>query len=544
MPSRPSRATLLRTLHDSAARFDAASNAQRRDALRRLSALPLKADATLGAYHDTLLFLAAHPPDAATLAQVEREFRRIARFLKALRGSHPAVLAERGLPWVDTVTRFSHDCVRWLLGLPQVAVSIDSFGEALLDLNAVLKLTLPSIERGETTAGYDNDGLLTSLKVRPSQRLAFLVNELSRLDDRPLVKDQLFEALDLYVRVAPRSERFSKACNRLPVAAPFFPTENLRRFDAAAVMDTPLPPPLALDEAERQHAIDVIRLTMTLTARETDPATYLDASTLRLYELGRGLTCALFGMVAARQLPLESYIGFTLFRNGFPVAYGGSWILGERATFGMNIFEPYRGGESGYLMCQLLRCYRHAFTVRHVEVEPYQFGLDNPDGIKSGAFWFYHRYGFRPLLPELRRLAEREHRRIARGDGYRSSEATLMRFTEGNVALHFGGAVPPQLSDITARVTAMIARRYHGDRIAAERDCCEQFNRLARWPHALNTDEQRALAEVALVWRALDVKERDRIDLLAQMVTTKPRDPWRYQALLRRFFAGSGLGVR
>ena len=59
MPSRPSRATLLRTLHDSAARFDAASNAQRRDALRRLSALPLKADATLGAYHDTLLFLAA-----------------------------------------------------------------------------------------------------------------------------------------------------------------------------------------------------------------------------------------------------------------------------------------------------------------------------------------------------------------------------------------------------------------------------------------------------------------------------------------------------
>ena len=63
----------------------------------------------------------------------------------------------------------------------------------------------------------------------------------------------------------------------------------------------------------------------------------------------------------------------------------------------MNIFEPYRGGESGFMMCQVLRVYRQRFGVRFFEVDATQFGLDNPDGIASGAFWFYYRHGFRPL---------------------------------------------------------------------------------------------------------------------------------------------------
>ena len=94
-------------------------------------------------------------------------------------------------------------------------------------------------------------------------------------------------------------------------------------------------------------------------------------------------------------------------KHGFPAAYGGSWILGRRANFGMNIFEPYRGGESGMMMCQVLRAYRQAFRADYFEVDAHQFGLDNPDGIASGAFWFYHRHGFRPTDADLAALALR-----------------------------------------------------------------------------------------------------------------------------------------
>ena len=46
--------------------------------------------------------------------------------------------------------------------------------------------------------------------------------------------------------------------------------------------------------------------------------------------------------------------------------------MGERAAFGMNIFEPFRGGESGLMMCQVLRTYRQTFGVRDFEVDAHQ----------------------------------------------------------------------------------------------------------------------------------------------------------------------------
>ena len=535
-----SRADLLRALRECANRFDSDANARRRDLLRALSKQPLPSGEALADYHDVLLFTLAHPADAATLKQAEGDMARIAAQLKRLRNQRPAVPLDRGLPWVETVTRFTHDCIRWLLDHPHARVELKAFEEPVLDLNAVLKLTLPTLERNETTASLDNAALMDALKVKPdpTARLAFLVGELSRLDALPFAKDQLFDALDAYVRVIPTHAAFSKAYNRLALAqAVFLQPDLLRRFDPTGLMNQALPPARAMDAEARHHAIRVLKNTMALTSRETDPASYLDADSLRLYDLERGLTCAIFGMTPDRQLPLESYVGFTLFKNGFPVAYGGSWVIGERAAFGMNIFEPFRGGESGYMMCQVLRTYRQAFGVRYFEVDAHQFGLDNPDGISSGAFWFYFRHGFRPLSAELLKLSLQEKERLDKTPGTRSSEKTLLRFTASNVALNFGGPVPPHLFDVTTRVTKLIAARYRGDRNAAEAECSTAFAKTARLGARLNADERRVLAEVALIWRALQVADADGTRLLARMVRTKPKDVFAYQKLLLAFFA-------
>ncbi|QLH45441.1 MAG: hypothetical protein HWD58_07410 [Bacteroidota bacterium] len=187
------------------------------------------------------------------------------------------------------------------------------------------------------------------------------------------------------------------------------------------MLNTPLPAPDKLSSQQQSVYQQVIQRALVLMARETDPSTFMDLTTLRVYSLERGIQVALFGMSPERQLPYVSYVGYMLFRNGYPLAYGGSWIWGGYAKFGLNIFEPYRGGESGYILCQLLRVYKQAFTLNAIEIDAYQFGLDNPDGIRSGAYWFYYRYGFRSRLATLRRLA------IAKRNGCRKIHLTEVK---------------------------------------------------------------------------------------------------------------------
>lgn len=530
-----------RALQQHCRRFDAEGLDGKSAGLERVAAAPLPLSPALIGHHEALLFLRAHPSSAAMLRQVEAEFARLTKFLQAQRGQHPEALENHGLPFVDTATRYSHDCLRWLLRHPHCRVGFHAWGDPVLDLNAVLRLTLPPLERSYTTAGQANDDLLESLQVSEPQKLPFLVSELSRLDATPFVKDQLFDALDLYVRLSPTHKQFSKAYNRLPMAATFYQTELLRGYDPKAVMNQPLPAPRALDDAGLVQVSQVIRNALALTGRETDPGTYMDLRALQLLDLERGLTVALYGMVPERQMPLESYVGFMLFKNGLAVSYGGAWVLGPRANFGMNIFEPYRGGESGYMMCQVLRAYRQAFGVDFFEVDAHQFGLGNADGIASGAFWFYHRHGFRSLDAELAALAEREAALNQRRPGRRSSERTLLKFTGSNVALSFGGPVPPSVDELCTAVTQWVAREHRGDRVAAERDALRRFEAAVGVLGEVNADEHRVLLEVALLAQALKLRSLPQLHLLRRMAQTKPVDLAAYQALLRQWLQPGGL---
>jgi len=539
MAARSSFAAALRVLRDAAFRFDTAGRAAVARALADLAETALPAGQGLARYHDLLLFLRAHPTDPAGLRRVESELRRLAHHVRGLPAAAREALVNEGLPHADTLTRFSHDAVRRLLRRADLRVRLDHAGEPRLDLNAVLRLTLPAPEWSHTTAGRGDEDLLAALRVPPKWRLRFLVDELARLDDQPFVKDHLFDALDLFVRVTPRSAAFCKANNRLPMPAMHFQHDRLKRFDTVALMNRRLPRPRAgkaWDEAGRQEAVRTIRDALTLTARETDPGTYLDERSLRLFDLERGLSVAIFGMTPERQLPYESYMGFMLFKNGLAAAYGGAWVFGARADFGMNIFEPYRGGESGFMMCQVLRTYRQAFGVRHFEVDAHQFGLDNPDGIASGAFWFYHRHGFRPVDAALAARAERESRRLAAAPGARSSEQTLRAFTGSSVALHFGGPMPVALPALCERITALIARRFGGDRRAAEQAAVAA---LARQGCLLRATAQpggeRVVAEWALLAVALLVGDATRLGHLRRLVRLKPRDAYGYQRALLRF---------
>ena len=190
------------------------------------------------------------------------------------------------------MTRFTHDCVRRLLDHPHGRLTVDAWIDASFDLNAVLRLTLPTLERGSDHRRAGQRGLARCAGRAGTARLRFIVEQLAQLDDQPFVKDTLFDALGLYVRLRPTQRRLSKAYNRLPMGRVFFQAALLRDFDSLALMNRRLPTARRLDAAARAQAIRTLQDTLTLTCRETDTATYIDARSLFVVDLEHGLSVA------------------------------------------------------------------------------------------------------------------------------------------------------------------------------------------------------------------------------------------------------------
>ncbi len=503
--------------------------------LSSLGKMALPVGNALLQYHDLLLFLCAYPDNAALKKLAEKELKRMAVFARKNGKKLPY---NEGLPFTYVLTRFSPDFLRWLINHEDIRVEFDSFYEPGLTLNEVLNITLPTLFKPETTAGLTNEELLEQIGIKQEHYIPFLLGQIETLQDRPLLKELFNEKVDAYVKLHPKNGKFSKANNRIVVNDFYYHYDLLKKIDARKLIDEPLLEANMPTEAERDALYKCIRNAMALTVREIDPATFLQADTIRLYDVGRGLQLSVYSMVPERQLPLETYFGFTFFKNGIPVSYGGVWAFGKLARLGLNIFEPYRSGESGYLLCQLIRVFRQAMGNTYFEIEPYQFGLENPGGIRSGAFWFYHKFGFRPVDKELKKLAADEYHKIKTRKNYRSPEKTLIRFTESNIALNLlDEAVPIDVLDINRKVLSVIKKswehNYTGARLLAVKDFC---TKTALDQSSLNPIQKNTLEELALWAMAYKINQPAKLLLMKEMIYQKTFNDYAYQELLLKFF--------
>jgi hypothetical protein len=524
---------LLKTILN---RFDGSANDQKRLLLLRLAKNKLPSSKTLTSYFEALLFICAFPPDKKTLVLAEQELLRISSFLKKAKMGIKKQFANSGLPFTPFVSCFSYDCVQWLIIHADCTVSVNKFENARFDLNEVLQITLPTLERSETTAGLGNAELLEALMVKKEKHLHFFMNELQKLDVHPDIKEHLYSGLGIHIDIVPLKKEFSRSYNRIVNRKVFFHSDIIKDFDHQNLLDSKIGDAVNLSAGQKKKMINVVKNAMALKDRETDPVTYLDENSFRLYELDRGIAVAVYGIQPFKQMPLESYVGYTLFKNGFPAVYGGGWVFGRRSDFGINIFETFRGGESGYMLCQLLRVYRQVFGVDHFEIEAYQFGLDNPEGIESGAFWFYYRYGFRPKDKKLLKLANDESAKITARKNYRTGHKTLIKFTASNMALILDPNIQPGVYDIAFQVMHTIRVKYKGNRLKAERDCVKKFTTKTGLHASLNEYENQVLKEVAIWAEACKITDARKLNLLVQMVKVKPVDLYHYQQLLLAFF--------
>ncbi|MFQ5501936.1 MAG: hypothetical protein ACE5EQ_06495 [Phycisphaerae bacterium] len=516
--------------------FNARSREKKRILLTQCARDPFGVVRDLRDYHDLLLFMAATPDDAEMLRIVNTELRRIARItrdiMKSGRRREIDRLVDSGMAGTVTTCAFSVEAAAWLARRFGRSVELDwEDGSAGEKLDEFLNLLVAGVERD----GLLSDRLTTrewNRLARGSQHttdLAWLVDRFNRLEATPELREQAFESLDLRICWRLTDKIASRTFARFPRRPTFFQDDAIVRAGSlCGEMARPLPATRRLPIQQARDLLDVCRTTLCVRHREIDTLTYASERDVTLFQLDRGVDVAVFGMVPDRRLPIESYYGFVAARNRVPIGYGGGWLFGDRCEIGVNIFDAFRGGESGFVFRQIMRVYHQFFGARRFFVDPYQFGADNAEAIRSGAYWFYDRLGFRPTDEKARQLAETERSKRIVDRAYRSPARILRRLARSKLAFDLDGEGNMrrdeiELSEIGLAVTRWIGCEFDGDREAAGRWAVERARRdlgergMSKWP----PNERRSFERLSMLLGPIsDLSEwttRDKKSLVALM---------------------------
>ncbi len=477
-----------------------AADRQRARILAACARRPPQDAPALLALHDAALFLCAYPSSVAVQRCATRVLAQCVR--RAARLQLP--LENSGLADTHVALCPSLDLAAWLLARHAQRVELDwRDPQSTAALEALLgRLLDVEVDGFRDDARGTPDWLRLRSGTRGAPALATLLSILQQSDGRAALLDACFEPLGLRVRWRLQRRGASRTWLRFPPRRAPECGLIARSAELAELLERDFPRPTALSRRARRELTDAARATLAVRGSETDAITYANEQDVTLFQLERGLDIALLGMQPERRLPIESYIGYVVARNGVPVAYGGGWLFCGRCEIGVNIFPEFRGGESSLIFAQVLRTYAQHFGVRQFLVEPFQFGQENPDAIRSGAFWMYYRLGFRPTSGPLRRLEEREAQRIAADAAYRSPPATLRRLATAPLYLDVPGArrsatrgyqpIAPDLASLGLAVTRCIGKRFNGDRARATRWANALLRRVCDVPRGVVADSARA----------------------------------------------------
>ena len=136
------------------------------------------------------------------------------------------------------------------------------------------------------------------------------------------------------------------------------------------------------------------------------------------------------GVPPGKRLPLRAYHAAMIFKNGVPVGYFEGLSICERMESGFNLYYTFRDRETAWFYARTLHIFRHLLGVTVFTLDPYQIGYENEEGIESGAFWFYRKFGFRPTSPPVMKVVLNEEKKMATRSGYRTPARTLRKLAE------------------------------------------------------------------------------------------------------------------
>ena len=435
--------------------------------------------------HDELIRLQAYPPDRSTLAAVRRALRAFGARTD-VRGFRDQ-LHSTGIAGTDICYRFYWPTARWLTDRWPDRLHIDwEEFENAGRLPDVLALVLPY---GESLL-LDNADLtplefLEALKAPNETDAAFLVRVFEAAPVEDSWREHLYESLDIPLILEPGRGTPTRTLARYapsPVHLQRVPVDTARP-DLPREVARPPERISALSRAEGAVLIDMAREAMVTRERDLDAFVNADPRDVHMIDDEAGLQFAMIGQRPDRRLVMESVYGFLILKNAVPMGYILSGSLFGSSEVALNIFDTFRGGETARVYARGLAILAAVFGSDAFMVPPYQMGHGNPEGLESGAWWFYYKLGFRPEDPKVKGLARRELDRIRSRKGHRSSMETLDALSSRPMFWYPGGRRSDVLGRLDfgavgERVSRYLARRCGADRALGVVTCIEEAQQL------------------------------------------------------------------
>jgi len=313
----------------------------------------------------------------------------------------------------------------------------------------------------------------------------FIVRRFQALRADPLPRESIFEEMDVPFRLSPGPDTPSNTHNTRAPSAVAYQKRPLDRSRDHFHRDLGRPPKSVrtLPTREAHELIDMARFLMVVRVRDLDAFVHASEDDVRILDYGHGLEFVCYGTAPERRQMFDAAYGFLMLRNGAPIGYVLSAALFESAEVAFNVSPAFRGAEAAHLYARALNMVRELFGAETMMVDPYQMGHDNPEGLRSGAWWFYYKLGFRPRDETVKRLVARELAKMKAKPGYRSSMAKLNRLSSVNMYLHLGDERDDVIGEfsrenIGLHVVRYLARRFGSDRERGIETCSREAARL------------------------------------------------------------------
>ncbi len=353
----------------------------------------------------------------------------------------------------DTVLRypFSFEVARWLASTSPRAVSIDwAELEDTEPLDDLLRQLLHPSEDEYFDSGYVSTREWVELASAGFRGTDFdwLMAQLQKNQFIPVWR-QLYDAADVPLVWDLSRSQYSKSRNVYPVAASKTRKDGMRSRPKHVKREI-LRPVESMSRLSKQRGaamIDVAMASLAARHRETYHFNFANPDEVYLADVGQGVSIAVFGLLPGHRFPLECTMGYLILANGAPVGYGGSSLVFKQVNTGINIFDEYRGSEASFLWVQVMRVYHSLVGCTRYIANPYQLGEGNSEALRSGAFWFYYKLGYRPVLPEIRELALKEVKKKLGKPGYRTGVRTLGKLASCDMHLTLPGARQSEFFD-------------------------------------------------------------------------------------------------
>lgn len=451
-------------------RYGKQAASEKIELLNSISSKTVKNKTTAASLYTALLFLVAYPDNKTIYTAANRLLQELQVNLQANEKLGYS-LYNSGITGTTLCAAFSFEMVKWLRETRPAEIKFNSFEATDAQIQSILSVVMTKTESEILQdANAEWKGWLKQLKKPGEDMLDQFIAIFDSSDIRPEVKDELWNAIGINVEI----NFTSHCCLPASLTRVYYNRSLIRKQIKQHAIQKPIHVKLGQHEAEQ--IVDCSRMILLRKLRELDPISFSAAKNVSYYHLERGISIALMGMVADRRHPIDSYMGYLVFKNGLPVAYAGSWILFDSARIGLNVFSDYRGGEAKFIFDQVLQLHAKVYHLKRFTVDPYQVGKENSDGINSGAFWIYYHAGFRPLEKLQKELAEEEENKIRSKKGYRSPAPVLKTLANSRLELVLQKtAVRFDATDMSRLYAAILAKKHKGDQRLAEKNVVKKL---------------------------------------------------------------------